>query len=87
MTTRLLDKINALKYAEQQVIEQLRLLYPIGSVVRVTIMHGQVSPSYGEVRGYKGGIYAEVSVRLESRKRIERNVPAKNILLMEQSNV
>lgn len=62
--------------AENAVLKALAKHFPIGAKVRFYIMHGQVTPSRGEVIGYEGGRHAYLRVRLESRKREVRSVPA-----------
>lgn len=73
-------RIRNLKIAEQAVIEELQLLFPMGQMVRANIQHGQINPSRGEVIGHPGGVHAYVLVRLDSRTKEVRHVAAENII-------
>jgi len=61
--------------AELEIERELRRLYPFGSDVFFTIMHGQQNPSMGEVIGWSGGRHGCVRVRLNSRTKAVRDVP------------
>ena len=73
-------KIETLVTAQTAVINELKRLYPTGTQVRCWLQEGQVNPSRGEVIGHHGGAPGYVLVRLESRKRETRSVPAEKIL-------
>lgn len=77
---RLNKEIAALIKREAAVIAELEKLFPENHKVLCWIMSGQVNPSIGEVVGVEGGRYAEVIVRLQSRKGEVRRVPADKIL-------
>lgn len=66
--------------AEERLVRALRRKYPIGTTVRFYIMHGQVTPSRGQVIGHTGGRYAYVRVSIDSRTRPCRDIPEKDIL-------
>lgn len=78
------SKVKALEAAEAAVEKELARLYPMGWDVRVWLQDGQVTPSRGQVIGHRGTRYAYVLVRLESRTRATRDVPAKMILSCEK---
>lgn len=68
--------------AEKAMIEALEEAFPEGTKVSFYIMHGQRSPSSGVVIGHSGGRYAYLRVRMESRKKIVRDVPAGNVAVI-----
>ena len=72
-----LDKVNA---ADDQLQSLLAKQYPLLTVVYFYIMHGQVTPSSGEVVGHEGGIHGYLRVRLNSRTRPVRSIPVKYII-------
>src|SRR3972149_5223890 len=66
---------------ERLQVAELEKLYPVGTEVRVWLMHGQQSPSCGTVTGHTGGTFGEVIVRLESRTMQVRRVAVSEIVL------
>jgi hypothetical protein len=62
--------------AEAAMESLLKRLFPGGSTVRCYLMHGQVNPTKGDVIGHPGGRYGYLTLRLHSRARIVRDVPA-----------
>lgn len=79
-----MKKIDALreriKKAEAAMSAALERKYPVGTTLRFYIMYGQVTPSKGDVISHPGGRCAYVRVRLHSRTRSARDIPAANIL-------
>lgn len=65
--------------AEADMEKALALAFPIGTRIRCTIMYGQITPSTGEVIGHRGGRFAYVTVRLNSRTKEVRDVPVENV--------
>lgn len=69
-----------IKKANTAMDKALEREYPIGIRIRFYIMHGQISPSKGQVIGYSGGEFAYLRVRLDSRTQQVRDVSARNVL-------
>lgn len=74
-----------IKKAEDAMIVALERAYPIGSTVSFYIMHGQVTPSRGEVIGYSGGRYAYLRVRIASRTNPARDIPAADVRVLARA--
>lgn len=70
-----------IEQAEEAMQAELQRQFPMGRSVRCWLMHGQVTASTGIVIGHRGGRYAYVTVKLNSRARIARDVPASNVRL------
>ena len=68
-----------IRKAEEAMGKALEIEYPVGTTVRFYIMHGQVIPSIGDVISHPGGRWALVRMRLHSRTKHVRDVPAQNI--------
>lgn len=62
--------------AEAAMEKALMEQYPVGTTVRCYIQHGQVNPSIGDVISHPGGRHAYLRLRLHSRTRHVRDVPA-----------
>ena len=73
-------RIANLIVAEEQVLEELQGLYPVGKTICCWLQHGQINPSIGEVIGYDGGRSGLVRIRLHSRTREVRSVSFSKIL-------
>jgi hypothetical protein len=78
--TRLQQRVKTLEIAEDAVIAELKLLFPKGMMVSANIQYGQIIPSHGEVIGHEGGRFAYLVVRLDSRTKNVRRIPAENII-------
>ena len=53
MDAQLAIHTKALKAAQELQLERLRVLYPLGSQLEFTVMHGQKTPSTGKVIAYE----------------------------------
>lgn len=73
---KLATKIRA---AQDAMVKELERQFPIGTTVRCEIQYGQINPSIGLVIAHEGGEHAYVCVRLQSRTKEVRRVPASNI--------
>ena len=69
-----------IRHAEAAMRAALEREYPLGTRVRFYIMHGQLTPSEGEVIGYSGTEHAYLRVRIDSRTKPGRDVPLINII-------
>lgn len=78
-TEKLAARIRA---ADAAMEVHLAKLFPIGSRVSCYLMHGQRHPSKGDVIGHTGGEFAYVRIRLESRTRAVRNIPADEVRVL-----
>lgn len=63
--------------AESYMEAQLKKHFPLGMVVRCWLQAGQTRPSEGEVIAHPGGRWGLLRVRLLTRMRKVRDVPAK----------
>lgn len=69
MDVQLAQHTEALKNAQACQLARLRELYPLGSQLVFTIMHGQKTPSTGEVIAYQASNYGgHVIVRHDQAK-------------------
>lgn len=75
MNTNIEIKLEALKLAHIDLINELEKAYPIGMKVQVMLSSTQVNPSMATVIGHPGGKYGYVKVRLHAGKNAVKNVP------------
>lgn len=84
-TAKMIALSKKIEVAEEAMLAELRRAFPVGRAVSCWLMHGQVNPSTGVVLGHRGGRYAYVTVRLDSRSRLTRDIPASEVRLRDAS--